>query len=100
MPTQQEPLFIDDDGFEIEADDDYEYQPVNLASDGSLTSKWVGCANHNLQLTLKILDKDEKFKKLHKDIKAILTSISRSFHATQALRNSAGLGLVFRGLTR
>jgi hypothetical protein len=53
-----------------------------------------------LQLTLKILDKDEKCKKLHKDIKAILTSISRSFHATQALRNSAGLGLVFRGLTR
>lgn len=45
------------------ATEDYETEDDEDIESETLTGKWIGCANHTLQLTLKILDKDTKLKR-------------------------------------
>jgi hypothetical protein len=91
---------IDEEDFVLGND---EYAPDDLdfaAADETLTSKWTGCANHTLQLPLKILEKDAKFVKIRNAIVDILRTIRRSSIALQKLRELTNLSIILPIATR
>jgi hypothetical protein len=75
----------------VYAEDDDEYVPVEmeLSSTSTNSKKWIGCANHNLQLALKVLDKDQKFSKSVKHIVELLRKIRSTPTALNEFRNKS-----------
>jgi len=85
----------------FESDEDV-YEPVEVNDSQSLSSnkKWIGCANHNLQLALKILDKEQQFSKIADQIIEILRKIKASPSAHIEFRNRTGRSIVLPIVTR
>jgi hypothetical protein len=94
--------FNDEDTTEL-TDNDDELEPVyigNELNDDRLTSKWLGCANHTLQLALKSLDANEKFLDISAGICGILRGIARSSVATRNFRALNNRSIVLPNATR
>jgi len=66
----------------------------------SSNKKWIGCANHTLQLALKVLDKDEKFSKIMDDIVKILRKIKTTPSAHNEFRTQTQRSIVLPVVTR
>jgi len=90
------------DSDEDEELEDHGFVPSEIEESQSVgvTKKWIRCANHTLQLALKVLDKDSKFAEVHSGIVKILSSISRSPLATRDLRSSANRSVVLPCVVR
>lgn len=59
-------------------------------TDDTLTTKWMGCANHTLQLVLDLLDKDNAFRALRKAVIGTLVEIRRSSNAVRDFYDLTG----------
>lgn len=78
---------------DIYAEDGDEYFPIEmeLSSTSTNNKKWIGCANHNLQLALKVLDNDQKFSKLAKRIVKLLRKVKSTPTALNEFRSQSSL---------
>lgn len=65
------------------SDEKNELDETDFRNDSRLTGKWIGCANHKLQLVLKILDNDSEFSSFLRAVVKVLSSIRRSSNAVR-----------------
>lgn len=64
------------------------------------TKKWIGCANHTLQLALLILDKDTNFSKTVDDVVAIMRKIKIKPLASREFRTKTRRSIILPAPTR
>lgn len=64
------------------------------------TAKWMGCANHTLQLALKTLELDSKFNSILSAVTHVLSSIRKSPNAVRDFASLANRSIVLPNNTR
>lgn len=74
------------------AEDEDDFIPISmdLRSQSTNNAKWIGCANHNLQLALKVLDGNQKFSKVVKNVLVILRKVKGTPTALNEFRSQSG----------
>lgn len=84
-------------------DDNEEFNLTSMDNDTEnhqTTAKWIGCANHLLQLVLKVLDLDTTFNSILSAITYILATIRKSSNAVRDFTDLAGCCVVLPNNTR
>lgn len=82
-------------------DDDFELTQMDSdEEDTRLTAKWLGCADHKLQLVLKVLDSDNKFVLISSAIFYVLSTIRKSSNAVRDFTELANRTIVLPNETR
>lgn len=86
---------MSDDDETSETESNYDYEDGSQVTDDSdeetitidtkevPTAKWLGCANHTLQLALKVLSEEAEFKDPMNSIVKTLKSIRKSTNAVR-----------------
>jgi len=82
VQSQQE-LETEDEMEQFSSDDEAENEIEDDEDEGRTTDKWIGCANHTLQLALKILDSNSKFSNTLSVVTRTLSHIRKSANAVR-----------------